>query len=52
MKYARPAGGKSGDKDKKGGESKKEAAKDVQATFYSTPDYAEDRRPPRAGVGV
>jgi hypothetical protein len=37
VKYARPSGGASGDKDKKGGESKKEAAKDVQATFYSTP---------------
>jgi hypothetical protein len=37
VKYARPSGS-SDEKDKKGGESKKkEAAKDVQATFYSTP---------------
>jgi hypothetical protein len=38
VKYARPSGGASDEKDKKGGESKKkEAAKDVQATFYSMP---------------
>jgi hypothetical protein len=38
VKYAKPAGGAPDEKEKKAGESKKkEAAKDVQATFYSTP---------------